>query len=303
MDAQDLYFQEIGKVPLLNVDNERQLARTIEQGREAQVRLCELNETAEALGCLSLSAVSIREAKNFVDETFQAATTVKEKEALENSAYIGGLVNAIVVSDNIRTAEREIDLGAAAKDKFIRSNLRLVVSIAKRYPLPSSFEMSDLIQEGNLGLAHAVDKFDWRKGFKFSTYATYWIRQSIGRAIDSKADMIRIPADRALELRSAMRASEGGKSRLTDTQACLQQLTNHASLSSPTGAENDREIGEIIPSNSVTPEEEVLTAIVDEEVTKLLSTLDDRQRYAVETHYGLLDGEPRSYREVGENWV
>ena len=81
---------------------------------------------------------------------------------------------------------RAVDAAAAAKDRFIRANLRLVVSVARR-PLPPSMELLDLIQEGNLGLEHAVDKFDWRKGFKFSTYATFWIRQAIGRALDQKA--------------------------------------------------------------------------------------------------------------------
>ena len=87
--------------------------------------------------------------------------------------------------------------GARAKDRFIRSNLRLVVSIARRYPLPQGMDLGDLIQEGNLGLEHAVDKFDWRRGFKFSTYATFWIRQAIGRALDQKGSLIRIPGDRA----------------------------------------------------------------------------------------------------------
>ena len=86
-----------------------------------------------------------------------------------------------------RKLDREIRAAAMAKDRFIRANLRLVVSVARRYPLPPGMELLDLIQEGNLGLEHAVDKFDWRKGFKFSTYATFWIRQAIGRALDQKA--------------------------------------------------------------------------------------------------------------------
>ena len=93
----------------------------------------------------------------------------------------------------LRRADRA---AAAAKDRFIRANLRLVVSIARRYPLPAGMELLDLIQEGNLGLEHAVDKFDWRKGFKFSTYATFWIRQAIGRALDQKASLVRLPGDR-----------------------------------------------------------------------------------------------------------
>jgi RNA polymerase primary sigma factor len=104
-----------------------------------------------------------------------------------------------------------------AKDRFIRSNLRLVVSIARRYPLPQGMDLLDLIQEGNLGLEHAVDKFDWRRGFKFSTYATFWIRQAIGRALDQKASLIRIPGDRSATLRSALRQAGGDAERSTPT--------------------------------------------------------------------------------------
>ncbi|MET0159736.1 MAG: sigma-70 family RNA polymerase sigma factor, partial [Acidimicrobiales bacterium] len=130
-DSVGQYLNEIGTVPLLNAQEERELAQIIEAGFEARKRL----ENGE-----------------------------KGRE--------------------IRKAIRAAD---AAKDRFIRANLRLVVSVARRYPLPPSMELLDLIQEGNLGLEHAVDKFDWRKGFKFSTYATFWIRQAIGRALDQKA--------------------------------------------------------------------------------------------------------------------
>src|SRR5829696_8811984 len=101
-------------------------------------------------------------------------------------------------------AHMAVRSAAAAKDRFIRANLRLVVSVARRYPLPPSMELLDLIQEGNLGLEHAVDKFDWRKGFKFSTYATFWIRQAIGRALDQKASLVRLPGDRSASLRAAL---------------------------------------------------------------------------------------------------
>ena len=133
-DSIGLYLNDIGKVALLNAEEERELSRAIEAGREAAEQLA----------------------------------NGKRRVALNNT----------------------VAAAADAKDRFIRSNLRLVVSIAKRYPLPQGMELLDLIQEGNLGLEHAVDKFDWRRGFKFSTYATFWIRQAIGRALDQKASLI-----------------------------------------------------------------------------------------------------------------
>ena len=103
----------------------------------------------------------------------------------------------LAAGEKTAAVKRDIREAAKAKDRFIRANLRLVVSIARRYPLPQGMDLLDLIQEGNLGLEHAVDKFDWRRGFKFSTYATFWIRQAIGRALDQKASLIRIPGDRS----------------------------------------------------------------------------------------------------------
>ena len=147
-DSVGQYLNEIGLVPLLTADEERELSQTIERGREAQERL----------------------------------------DAGERG----------------RELRKAVAAAAAAKDRFIRANLRLVVSIARRYPLPPSMELLDLIQEGNLGLEHAVDKFDWRKGFKFSTYATFWIRQAIGRALDQKASLVRLPGDRSASLRAAL---------------------------------------------------------------------------------------------------
>ena len=117
---------------------------------------------------------------------------------------------------------RKIAAANAAKDRFIRANLRLVVSVARRYPLPSGMELLDLIQEGNLGLEHAVDKFDWRKGFKFSTYATFWIRQSIGRALDQKASLIRLPGDRSACCRTPAVSGDGDE--LDTENALLHRL-------------------------------------------------------------------------------
>ena len=137
---------------------------------------------------------------------------------------------------DIDEAVREAE---AAKDRFILANLRLVVSVARRYPLPPGMELLDLIQEGNLGLEHAVDKFDWRKGFKFSTYATFWIRQAIGRALDQKASLVRLPGD----LRAILRQVSGDGDEFYDVHARLHRLTNPTSLDRITDDGDDEPIG------------------------------------------------------------
>jgi RNA polymerase primary sigma factor len=135
--------------------------------------------------------------------------------------------------------KRAVRAAAVAKDHFIRANLRLVVSIARRYPLPAGMDLLDLVQEGNLGLEHAVDKFDWRKGFKFSTYATFWIRQSIGRALDQKASLVRIPGEKSAELRAALRYNNGEADGLSSEFAELHRISSVASLDRRVGDDSD----------------------------------------------------------------
>jgi RNA polymerase primary sigma factor len=191
--------------------------------------------------------------------------------------------------------------GAAAKDRFIRANLRLVVSVARRYPLPPGMELLDLIQEGNIGLEHAVDKFDWRKGFKFSTYATFWIRQAIGRALDQKASLVRLPGDRSASLRAALRAVSGDGDELDEEHARLHRLTTPTSLDRPIGDDESNELIDLIADDNPTPESLVIDQMEQEMVTDLLSVLDPRARSAVEQRFGLTVGRKRSYREVGED--
>jgi RNA polymerase primary sigma factor len=200
-------------------------------------------------------------------------------------------------SVELRRAARK---GAAAKDRFIRANLRLVVSVARRYPLPPGMELLDLIQEGNLGLEHAVDKFDWRKGFKFSTYATFWIRQAIGRALDQKASLVRLPGDRSASLRAALRAVSGDGDELDEEHARLHRLTTPTSLDRTIGDDDSNELIDLLADDKPSPEATVMDRLEEEMVTDLLSVLDTRARYAVEQRFGLQDGRKRSYREVGE---
>ncbi|MFV1990125.1 MAG: RNA polymerase sigma factor RpoD/SigA [Acidimicrobiales bacterium] len=202
--------------------------------------------------------------------------------------------------ESSRELRAAVNDAAAARDRFIRANLRLVVSIARRYPLPSGMELLDLIQEGNLGLEHAVEKFDWRKGFKFSTYATFWIRQSIGRALDQKASLVRLPSDRSAGLRAALRQVSKSGGDLDDENARLQRLTTPTSLDRSVGDDGDSLLGDLIPDDAPGPEEQMLANANSALVTELLGKLDVRARTAVERRFGLTDGEKHSYREVGE---
>jgi RNA polymerase sigma factor (sigma-70 family) len=196
--------------------------------------------------------------------------------------------------------KRAVRQGARAKDEFIRANLRLVVSLAKRYPLPTSMDLLDLIQEGNLGLEHAVDKFDWRKGFKFSTYATFWIRQSIGRALDQKASLIRLPGDRSSQLRAAIRAAEANNEELDAELASLQRLTSPASLDKPVGDDGDAEFGDLIAHGDAGPEAATVQQLQQQLVLALLDELGERAQDAVRLRLGIDDGRERSFREVGD---
>jgi RNA polymerase primary sigma factor len=244
-DSIGLYLNEIGKVPLLTADEEKQLSRVIEAGREAARRV--------------------------------------------DAGETGAELDAAIVA------------AAHAKDRFIRANLRLVVSIARRYPLPAGMDLLDLVQEGNLGLEHAVDKFDWRRGFKFSTYATFWIRQAIGRALDQKASLVRIPGDRAASLRAALRQTGAEGEELDSENAQLHRLTSPVSLDRAVGDDGDASLGDLIAADVVTPEAAMLAGVDRELLDELLDTLDGRARYAVEARFGLLDGETKSFREVGED--
>ena len=201
-----------------------------------------------------------------------------------------------------RSAElrRAASRAARAKDRFIRANLRLVVSVARRYPLPPSMDLLDLIQEGNLGLEHAVDKFDWRKGFKFSTYATFWIRQAIGRALDQKASLVRLPGDRSAGLRAALRQVSGDADELDEDNAHLHRLSTPTSLDRTVGDDESNELIDLIADDRPGPEEAVLADERESTVTHLLDVLDYRARYAVEQRFGINDGRKRSYREVGD---
>ena len=207
--------------------------------------------------------------------------------------------------------------GKRASEDFVNSNLRLVVSIAKHYQA-SEMPLLDLIQEGNLGLMHAVEKFDWRKGFKFSTYATWWIRQAIGRGIDNTARTVRLPVHAGDQARRILRARgtlEGqlGRSPSTaeiaefiqmpesDVATLLSHVIEPVSLATPVGADGETELADVVADHdSPSPFDVVAAGMLGGEVDKLLSILDEREGHILRLRFGLDRGEPRTLEEVGD---
>jgi RNA polymerase sigma factor (sigma-70 family) len=263
-DLVRLYLTDIGQYPLLTKDDEVRLAQAIENGRESEAELAKAPK--------GLSTAKRRELRRVVME------------------------------------------GEQAQQTFVQSNLRLVVSIAKKYQA-SGLPLLDLIQEGNLGLMHAVEKFDWRKGFKFSTYATWWIRQAITRGIANTGRTIRLPvhagdtlarvqkAQARLELklgRPATLAELGVEVEMPEDKLveALRFRAEPLSLSEPL-----REDGDAVEDRSAeSPFEVAAVSLLPDEIGRLLSPLDEREREILRLRFGLDRGEPRTLEEVGEHF-
>lgn len=231
-----------------------------------------------------------------------------------------GRVPLLVFAQEISLAKRAEKGDKAAKKILIESNLRLVVSIAKKY-VGRGMTLLDLIQEGNQGLIRAVEKYDWRRGYKFSTYATWWIRQAITRAIADQARTIRIPVHMVETINRFLRTSrkmmqELGREPTPDEVAAVMGIESTkareiikisqepTSLETPVGDEEDSRLGDFIHDvTAPTPYDSASRELLKEHMQEVLNTLSDRERKVLEYRFGLLDGKTRTLEEVGREFA
>ncbi|WP_329457367.1 sigma-70 family RNA polymerase sigma factor [Streptomyces sp. NBC_01497] len=250
-----------------------------------------------------------------------AAKEVELSQTIEAGVYAGQILDGEITSDAGGASREELETlvtdGERAKDVFIRSNLRLVVAVARRYPR-SGLPLLDLIQEGNAGLVRAVEKFDYAKGFKFSTYATWWIRQAITRSIADQSRTIRLPVHLVEELGRIRRVQrefnrENGRDpepaevavELASTPERVNDVLDWArdpvSLNMSVDDEGDTQFGDLLEDTSaVSPEQSVLTLLRSEELEDLIGRLDQRTASIIKMRYGIEDGRERTLTEVGK---
>ena len=279
-DPVRMYLKEIGKVPLLSAEEEINLAHRMEEGNVATEKI-------------QLLKARMEEAKD-------------EAEKAE-------------IQEEIKAMQKDIDLGSDAKKRLAEANLRLVVSIAKRY-VGRGMLFLDLIQEGNLGLIKAVEKFDYRKGYKFSTYATWWIRQAITRAIADQARTIRIPVHMVETINKLIRVSrqllqELGREPSPEEIAAemnmpvdrvreiLKISQEPVSLETPIGEEEDSHLGDFIKDDNVpVPADAAAFTLLKEQLEEVLGTLTEREQKVLTLRFGLEDGRARTLEEVGKEF-
>jgi RNA polymerase primary sigma factor len=310
-DPVKTYLREIGKVPLLTKEQEVELARAMEIGGYADLLLVKRRGKSAALSLDGLAANSSqrRELEDAVQRGDEADELLRHFSLAEE--------HGIRLPEDISEGdlERLIVQGRTARERLTVSNLRLVVSIAKRY-MNRGLSFLDLIQEGNMGLMKAVEKFDYTRGYKFSTYATWWIRQAITRAIADQSRTIRVPVHMIETVRELNRVkreyiqSHGAAPTLEDLSDLtgmsidkIKKVENvsqyTASLERPIGDDDEDTLGDFIEDpRSPSPTKETFRMFLKEQLNRALEQLDDREREILKLRYGLDDDHPRTLKDV-----
>lgn len=258
------------------------------------------------------------DADNDVDKADMLADAISDDPVRQYLREIG-CYPLLDMDEEIELAKKIEEGDEYARKRLTESNLRLVVSIAKRY-LGRGLSFLDLIQEGNLGLIKAVEKFDYRKGYKFSTYATWWIRQAISRSIADQSRTIRIPVhmseviNRTYKVQRQLVQQLGrdpSENELADAldmpvskvREVMKISTDPVSLDKPIGEEDDSHLGDFIKDErSMGPEEAAAYMLLKEQIAELLGTLTERERRVIQLRYGLIDGETHTLEEVGREF-
>ncbi len=274
------YLRQMSAYPILSEPEERVLAE--------KIRKCEIAKKEKAE----------------LEKELQTTSDPKKRKALR---------------EKIRVRNKHIEVGEEARKKLVSHNLRLVVSIAKHY-YGNCMTFEDLVQEGNLGLIRATETYDYTKGFRFTTYAIWWIRQAIARGLAVQDKMIRLPAgtvEEVLKLRKVMKEQylrlgrEATHKELAEAMHCrekriaflLQHLTEPVSLSLPIGDENDTELGDLVADEStIGPEEEVMQRQISAILSDSFSSLTKREQEVLILRYGLFGAEPHTLEAVGEQF-
>ncbi|MCY3652222.1 MAG: sigma-70 family RNA polymerase sigma factor [bacterium] len=313
-DLVSQYLAAIGEYDLLNAEKEVELAQAIEEGIQAAVEL-KSGDLEKREKNLRAREQRLRSREKNLE--LKGELTEEKRLSIDKSWARIKADWKVLNKDRMRL-KRKRDRGRRAKDEFLTSNLRLVVANARKYANTSGIDFLDLIQEGNLGLIRAVEKFDWRKGFKFSTYATWWIRQAITRAIADKSRTVRIPVHLHDTLAAVRAAQAGLKAELgrdpkpaeiaeeagvtIDKVELALSVSDAASLEKPVG-EDGAQLGDFIEDqDAADPVEVTLEIDVSNCLQRSISRLPYREGRILSLRYGFFDGVPRTLEEIGEEF-
>jgi RNA polymerase primary sigma factor len=325
-DPVGLYFRQMAQEPLLTAQEEISLAKRIEIGKEAQeilegldkMGLVELLSHIGLLACEEEKLILQTEVKDFAGKTVLSSGIVQEDVLMVHSS----ILQAAVDIEKPRLHEKLYHLvkdGQAAREHLGRANTRLVVSIAKRY-MGQGLPFPDLIQEGNVGLMRAVDKYDYKRGNRFSTYATWWIRQAITRALAQKTRTIRIPLHMTERIRQMYRTAQVLEQKLgrrptpeeiafemdlpPENIRSMMDASQHAiALERPVGDDGDSEFGDFIEDQDTpSPVESATQHLLQETIEEVLSELTPRQSHILRLRFGLGGGEPHTLEEIANKF-